>query len=188
MNCSMPSFSVLHYLLEFAQTHIHWVSDTIQPSHPLLPPSPLASLPASGSSQMNWLFASGGQSIGASASASELPMNIQGWFPLGLAGLISLLSKDSQESSPAPQFKSINFLALSLLYGPTLTSIHGYWKNHSFDYSMVCEFYLNKLFLKSKLLWTSPNFAFNDIMLVRVGLPDLASKNIGSGKIWISDK
>ena len=54
---------------------------------------------------------------------------------------------------------------------------------------MVCEFYLNKFFLKSKLLWTSPlNFAFNDIMLVRIGLPDLASKNTGNGEIWISDK
>ena len=78
MNCSMPSFFVLHYLLEFAQTHVHLVSDTIQPSHPLLPPSPFASFPASGSSQMSRLFASGGQSIGASASASDLPMNIQG--------------------------------------------------------------------------------------------------------------
>ena len=65
-------------------------------------------------------------SIGASASASVLPMNIRGWFPLGLTALNSLLvwtPKDSQESSPAPQFKSINSSALSLLYGPTLTSI-----------------------------------------------------------------
>ena len=55
------------------------------------------------------------------------------WFPLGLTGLISFSPRDSQESSPTPQFKSINPSALSLLYGPTLLSIHGYWKNHSFD-------------------------------------------------------
>ena len=71
------------------------VGDAIQPSHPLSPPffSCLQYFPASGSFLMSWLFASGGQSIGASASASVLPMNIQGLFPLGLTGLISLLSK-----------------------------------------------------------------------------------------------
>ena len=88
---------------------------------------------------MSQLFISGGQSIGASASASVLPMNIQGWFPLGLTGLISLLSKDSPVSSSAPQCKSINSLALSLLCGPTLTSVHDYWKNHSYDYSDFCR-------------------------------------------------
>ena len=72
------------------------------------------SFPALGSFPMNNLFTRGGRSIGASASV--LPMNIQGWFPLGLTGLISLLSKNCQESSPAPQFKSINSLALSFLY------------------------------------------------------------------------
>ena len=76
---------------------------------------------------MIWLFVSDGQSIGASESA--VPINIKGWFLLGLSGLILLPSKGlSQESSPAPQFKSINSLVLSLLYGPTLTSIHDYWK------------------------------------------------------------
>ena len=95
-----------------------------------------------GSFPMSWLFASGGQSFGASASASVLPMNIQGWLPLGLTGLISVLSKGlsrgSQESSPVPQFESINSLLLSLLYGPTLTSIHDYWKNQNFDYMDLC--------------------------------------------------
>ena len=94
----------------------------------------LQSFPAAGSFPMSQLFASGGQSLGASASASVLPMNIQGFFfPLGLTGLISLQSKDSQESSPTPQFKSIKSLALSFLYSPTLISIHDYWKNHSLD-------------------------------------------------------
>ena len=79
------------------------------------------------------------QSIGASAPSSVLPMNIQGWFPLGLTGLISLRLRDSQESSEASEFKSVNSLALSLLYGPTLTSVHDYWKNHSFDFTDLCQ-------------------------------------------------
>ena len=86
------------------------------------------SFPASGSFAMSWLYASDGQSIGASASAPVLPMNIQGWFPPGWTGWISL--RDSQESSPAPQFICS---VLSLLCGPTFTSIHDYWKKHSFD-------------------------------------------------------
>ena len=77
---------------------------------------------------MSKLFASGGQSIGISALVSGLTMNIQDWFPLGLTGLISCGPRDSQESAPTPQFKSINSLALSILYGPTLTSIYDYWK------------------------------------------------------------
>ena len=80
---------------------------------------------------MSRLFTSGDQGIGASASASVLPVNIQGLFPLELTGLISLESKGL---STAPQFESINSLEFSLLYGPTLTSIHDYWKNHSSDY------------------------------------------------------
>ena len=101
----------------------------------------LQSFQASGSFPKSWLFASGGHSIGASALAPVLPRNIQCCFPLGLTGLISLKSKglNSQGSSPAPQFKSINYLALSLLYGLTLTSIHDYWKNHSFDYTNLCQ-------------------------------------------------
>ena len=90
------------------------------------------SLPASGSFPVSQFFASGGQSIGASTSATGLPMNIQDWSPLGWTGWISFQSRDSQESSSTPQFKSINSLVLSLLYSPTLSSIHDYWKNHSF--------------------------------------------------------
>ena len=94
MDCSTPGLPVYHQLPEFTQTHFHWVGDAIQPSHPVLPfSSCLQSFPASGSFPVSQFFASGGQSIGASASAPVLPMNIQGWFPLGLTGLISLLSK-----------------------------------------------------------------------------------------------
>ena len=82
---------------------------------------------------MSQLFTSGGQSIGVSASTSVLPMNTQDWSPLEWTGWI-LSPKDSQESSPTPQFKSINSSVLSFLYSPTLTSIHDYWKNQSLDF------------------------------------------------------
>ena len=95
----------------------------------------LQSFPASGSFQMGQFFQSGGQSIGVSASISVLPLNTQDWSPLGWTGWISspCSPRDSQESSPTPQFKSINSSALSFLYSPTLTSIHDHWENHSID-------------------------------------------------------
>ena len=95
MDCSTPGFPILHQLLELAQTHVHQVGDAMQASHALSSPSP----PAFNLSQhqgpflMSQLFASSGQSIGVSALASVLPMNIQDWFPLGLTGLMSLNSK-----------------------------------------------------------------------------------------------
>ena len=93
-DCSMPGLPVHHQLPEFTQTLVHWVGDAIQPSHPLIIPfsSCLQSFLASGSFQMSQLFTSGGQSIGVSASASVLPMNIQDWFPLGWTDWISLQS------------------------------------------------------------------------------------------------
>ena len=91
------------------------------------------SLPASGSFPMSQVFAWGGQSIGVSASLSVLPMNIQDWFPLGFTGWISDSARDSQESSPTPQLKSISSSVLSFLHSPTLTSIHDHRKNHSLD-------------------------------------------------------
>ena len=99
--------------------------------------SRLRSFSASGSFPMSQFFTLGGQSIGVSASTSVLPMNIQDWFPLGWTGWISLQSRDSQESSPTPQFKSINSSALSFLCSPTLTSIHDYLKNQSLE-NKVC--------------------------------------------------
>ena len=108
-----------------------WCNPTISSS--VIPfSSHLQLFPASGSFPMSQLFPSGGQSIRASASASVLPMNIQGWFPLGWTGWNPLQSKGLSRV-PTPQFKSINSLALSFTYGPTLTSIHDYWKPHSFD-------------------------------------------------------
>ena len=199
MDYNTPDLPVHHQLLEFTQTHFHGVGNAIQPSPPLLSPSPLAfnfsqhevfsnesalhissvqfshsvvsdslrphewqharppcpsptpgafsnwcpsgrwchpsisssvvpfssclqSFPASGSFQFSQFFPLGGQSIGASASASVLPMNIQDWFPWDWLVWSPCSPRDTQESSPTPQFKSIYFLALSFLYGPTLTS------------------------------------------------------------------
>ena len=133
MDCSMPGFPVLHSLLEFAQTHISWIGDAIQPSHPLSPPSPAINL-----SQHQGLFqwVSSSQQV---AKVLELQLQHQSfqwifrvdflcdwlvWSPCS--------PRDSQESSPAPQFETINSSALSLLCGPTLTSTHDYRKNHSF--------------------------------------------------------
>ena len=96
------------------------------------------SFPASGSFQMSQFFTSGGQSIGVSASASVLPMNTQDWSPLGWAGLSSVWSKGLSKSL-APQFKSISSSALNFPYSPALTSIHDYWKNHSFDQMDICQ-------------------------------------------------
>ena len=94
MNRGTPGLPVHHQLPGSTQTHVHRVGDAIQPSHPLLSPSPPAlNLSASGSFQMSQLFASGGQSIGVSASTSVLPMNTQDWSPLGWTGWISLQSK-----------------------------------------------------------------------------------------------
>ena len=96
MHCSMPGFPVLHHLLEPAQTHVNCVGDAIHPtiSFSVVPfSSCLQSFLASGYFLTSQLFTLGGQNIGASASASVLPMNIQDWFPLRLTGLISLQSK-----------------------------------------------------------------------------------------------
>ena len=94
MNRSTPGLPVHHQLPESIQTHVHWVSDAIQPSHPLSSPSPpvLQYFPASGSFPMSQIFASGGQNIGVSASSSVLPMNTQDWS-LGWTDWISLQSK-----------------------------------------------------------------------------------------------
>ena len=126
-DCSTPGFPVHQQLPELTQTHVHPTSSSSVVSF-----SCLQSFPESGSCLRSQFFTSGGQSIGVAALASVLPMNIQDWFPLRWTGWISLQSKDSQESSPTPHFKSINSLVLSFVYGPTLTSILDYWKNHSF--------------------------------------------------------
>ena len=139
MDCSKPGFTVFHHLLELVQTHVHWVSDAIQSfilCHTLS--SCLWSFSVSGSFSMSWLFVSGGQSSGNSASASVLLMNIQDWFPLGLTGLISLLSKRLSRVYSNTTVQTYQFFSVQPFYGPTLTSTHNYWKNHSFDEMDLC--------------------------------------------------
>ena len=112
----------------------HWCHPTI--SSPVIPSSShLHSFPASGSFPMSQFFASGSQSTGVSALASVLLMNIQDFFRIDWS---PCSPRDSQESSPTPQFKIINSSALSFLYSLTLTSIHDYWKNHTLDYMDLC--------------------------------------------------
>ena len=136
----MPGFPVLHYLPESAQIHVHGVSDAIQPSHPLSPSSPPALNLFQHKVFSNELALHIRQPIiGTSASASVFPMNIQGWFPLGLTGFVSLMFKGLSRVFSSTTGRRINSLALSLLYGPTLTSIHHYWKNHSFEYMDLCQ-------------------------------------------------
>ena len=103
--------------------------------HPTISSSVIlfSSCPQSFPGSKHRFFTSGGQSIVASALASVLPTNIQGWFPLDWLVWSPCYPRNSQESSPAPQFESINSSVLNLLYGSTLASIHAYKKNHSFD-------------------------------------------------------
>ena len=137
MNCNMPGFPTLHHLLEFPQIHVHWVSDTIQPSHPLLSPFP----PAFNLSQHQDLFQRVSSHQVAKYGCFSFTISwrmVNEWIvwtnflEVGLVGYPCSL-RDSQESSPTPQFKSNNSLMVSFLYSPTLTSIRDYWKNHSFD-------------------------------------------------------
>ena len=136
MNRSTPGLPVHHHLPEFTQTHVQWVSDAIQPSHPLSSPSPPAPNSSQYQSLFQWvsqLFAWGGQTIGVSASASVLPRNTQDWSPLEWTGWISESKELSRVFSKTTQFKTINSLVLSFIHSPTLTSIHDHWKNHSLD-------------------------------------------------------
>ena len=129
MNCSTPGLPIHHQLLEFTQTHIHQVSDAIQPSHPLLSPSPPAlnlSWPASVSSSESALHIRWSKYWSFSFSIS--PSNEYSGFISFRIDWFDLLAcpRDCQKSSSAPQFKSISCLELNFIYSPNLTSIHDY--------------------------------------------------------------
>ena len=133
MNHSTPGLPVHHQLPEFTQTHVHQVGDAIQPSHPLSFPSPPAPNPSlrvfsnESALRMKWpKYWSFSFSI---IPSKEHP----GLISFRMDWLDPCSPRDSQESSPTPQFKSINSLALSFLHSPTLTSIHDHRKNHSLD-------------------------------------------------------
>ena len=125
------SITISQHLLKLTSFESVMPSNYLILCRPLLHPP--KSFPESGSFQMSQFFVSGGQSIGVSASTSVLPMNTQDCFPLGWTGWISLQSKGLSRVFSNTTVKSISSSALSFLYSPTLTSIHDYWKNHSFD-------------------------------------------------------
>ena len=136
MDCSMPGLPAHHQVLQFTQIHVHWVGDAIQPSHPLLPRLLLPSnFPSIRVFSMSWLFASGGQRLGASTSASLLSMNIQGWFPLGLTYLI-LHSKGllQHHSSKAAVHQCLAFFMVQLSH-PYMTT----GKTMAFDWKDLCQ-------------------------------------------------
>ena len=137
IDCSMPGFFVHHQLLELTQTHVHWVSHAIQPSHPLSISSP----PTFNFSQHQGF-----------SNESVLHIRWPNYWSFSFSispsnecsGLISFRMSpcspgNSQKSSPTPQFKSINSSVLSFLYSPTFTSICDYWKNHSFGQIDLCS-------------------------------------------------
>ena len=130
-----PDLPVHQELSEFTQTHVHRDSDAIQPSHPQSSPSPPAPNPSQHQGLFQWI-----KSLHEVAKVLEFQLQHQSlqWTPrtdLLYDGLVGspCSPRDSQESSPTPQSKSINSLALSLLHSPTLTSIHDHRKNHSLD-------------------------------------------------------
>ena len=115
MDCSTPGFPVHHQFPECAHTHVLWIGDAIQPSHLLSSPSPIAFNVSQHQDLFQWIgFTYQLAKAGASASTSVLPMNIQDWFPLGLTGLISLQSKDSQESTPNTTLQKHQFFGAQL--------------------------------------------------------------------------
>ena len=138
MDCSPPApFPSLYWVCSDSCPLSWWCSSTISSS--VMPFSFCPqSFPAWGSSSVSRPFPPRGQRVGISASASVLPMNIQDWFPLRLTGLISLQSKGSSRVFYSTTVWNIHSYVLSLLYGPLLTSGHGYWKHHRFDYMDLC--------------------------------------------------
>ena len=134
MNCSAPGLPVHHQLPEFTQTHIHRVSDTIQPSHPLSSPSPPAPNPSQHQSLFQWVNSSHevAKLLELQLHHHSLQRNPRVDLQNGLVGS-PCSPRDSQESSPTPQFRSINSSALSFLHSPTLISIHDHRKIHSLD-------------------------------------------------------
>ena len=163
MNHSTPGLPVHHQLLEFTQTHVHRVRDAIQPSHPLSSPSPPAPNPSQHQSFFNesilrmrwpnyWSF-----SFSISPS-KEIP----GLISFRMDWLDLLAVQGTQESSPTPQFKSINSSALSFLHSPTLTSIHDSWKIALTRWTFVGEVMSLLLNMLSRLVIT-----FYQIALLR---------------------
>ena len=138
MDWSMSGFSVLYYLVKFPQTHAHWVNDAIQSSHPLSSHFPLALNFSQHQDLFQWVGSS--HQVAKYSSFIISPSNEYSWLISFRIDWFDLLAvQGTLESSPASQFESINSSMLSLLYGPTLTSTHDYWKNYSFDCMDLCQ-------------------------------------------------
>ena len=135
MNCSTPGFPVHHQLLELAQTHVHQVGDAIEPFHPLSSPSPPAFNLSQHQGPFRWISSS--HQVAKVLKFQLEYQSFQWIFRTDFLenGMVEspCSPRDSQESPPTPQFKSISSLALNNLYGPALISIHDYRRNHSFD-------------------------------------------------------
>ena len=154
MDCSTLGLPVHHWLLEFTQTLVHWMGDAIQQSHTLSSRSPPAFNLSQHQGVFQWV-----SSLHQVAKVLEFQLQHQSFqWTFRTAFLQDSLvwspcsPKDSQESSPTPQFKSINSLVLSFLYSPILTSIHDHWKNLSFDQTDLCWHCL--CFLRCCLGWS----------------------------------
>ena len=202
MDCSTPGFPVLHHLLEFAQTRVYWVGDAIQPSRPLSPPSPPVFNLSQHQCIFQWVvfFASGSQSIGASASI--LPMNIQGWFPLGLTGLV-LQSKGlfknllQHHSSKAPILHHSAFLMVELSHGYiswTLSkslralcrqAVPVLQREETNVFHQVKQLGLDLVFRKELEPWLLSSLTFSS---VETGLPDTIKcfSSLVAWRFWIS--
>ena len=143
MSNSLQPHGLQHSRLPWSSLYPRVCSNACQWCHPTIsssvtPFSCLQSFPASGSFPVSWSFTSGGQSIRASALASVLPVNIQGWFPLGLTGLISLLSKGLSRVFSSTTVRKHQFFGAQPSLWYTSHPVHNYWKNHSFDHVDLC--------------------------------------------------
>ena len=157
MDCNTPGLPIHHELPKLRQTNVHWVSDAIQPSHPL---SSLYPLPFSLSlHQGHFKWVSSLHQVAKVLESQPQHQSFQWIFRTDFLEDVLVGSpcspRDSQESSPTPQFKSFHFLALSFLYSPTLTSMHDYWKNHNLTTWMFVGKVMSLLFnMLSRLIMT----------------------------------
>ena len=160
----------------------------MMPYNHLIPAVPFSSCPqsfqASESFPINWLFASSGQSIAASSLVSVLPVNIQGWFPFRLTGLISLLSKGFSRVFSSTTVQKHQFFGTQLSLWSNFHIIHDYWKNHSFDYADICWQNDTSAFKYAVQVWNSfsskEQASFNFMAVVTICIDFWAKEN----EIW----
>ena len=141
MDCSRPGLPVPLRLPEFAQVHVHCISDAIQPSHPLMPSSPSTFSLSQQQGLFLWVDCS--HQVTKILELQLQHQSFQWVFKVDFLSSWLVWSlrcpRDSEESSLAPQFEGISSLVFSLFYCPALTSVHDCWKNHSFDYVDLCR-------------------------------------------------